>query len=125
MKWDLQDSVGVYNSVDIDNALDQGYKIQIVEGYYWEETEYVFDSYINFLYQFKKDSKKGTAQYTLAKLMMNGLYGKTIHRPILDENIIIRLQEELIKYHIKYGGVSMRALSNGSFYLIYQNEIDS
>ena len=46
----------------------------------------------------KKDSKKGTAQYTLAKLMMNGLYGKTIQRPILDENIIIRLQEEFIKY---------------------------
>ena len=122
LKWDLQDSVGVYNSVDIDNALDQGYKIKIVEGYYWEETEYVFDSYINFLYQFKKDSKKGTAQYTLAKLMMNGLYGKTIQRPILDENIIIRLQEEFIKYHIKYGGVSMRALSDGSFYLTYQNE---
>jgi hypothetical protein len=122
LKWDLQDSVGVYNSVDIDNALDQGYKIKIIDGYYWEESECVFDSYINFLYQFKKDSKKGTAQYTLAKLMMNGLYGKTIQRPILDENIIIRLKEEFIKYHIKYGGVSMRALSDGSFYLTYQNE---
>ena len=54
--------------------------------------------------------------------MMNGLYGKTIQRPILDENIIIRLKEEFIKYHIKYGGVSMRPLSDGSFYLTYQNE---
>ena len=60
LKWDLQDSVGVYNSIDIDNAIDQGYKIKIVEGYYWEETEYVFDSYIKFL---KKDSKKRAAQY--------------------------------------------------------------
>ena len=119
MKWDLQDSVGIYNSVDIDNALDLGYKIKIIEGYYWEKTERVFDNYID---KFKKNSKKGTAQYTLAKLMMNGLYGKTIQRPILDENIIIRLKEEFIKYHIKYGGVSMRALSDGSLYLTYQNE---
>ncbi len=109
LKWDLKDSVGVYNSVDIDNALDLGYKIKFIEGYYWEETEYVFDNYINFLYQFKKNSKKGTAQYTLAKLMMNGLYGKTIQRPILDENVIIRLHEEFIKFHIKYGGVTMRS----------------
>ena len=40
----------------------------------------------------------------------------------MDENVIIHLQEEFIKYHIKYGGVSMRALSDGSFYLTYQDE---
>jgi hypothetical protein len=54
--------------------------------------------------------------------MMNGLYGKTIQRPILDENVIIHLHEEFIKYYVKYGGVSMRALSDGSFYLTYQDE---
>jgi hypothetical protein len=54
--------------------------------------------------------------------MVNGLYGKTIQRQILDENLIIHLREEFIKYHIKYGGVSMRALSDGSFYLTYQDE---
>ena len=91
LKWDLKDSVGVYNSVDIDNALDLGYKIKIIEGYYWEETEYVFDNYINFLYQFKKNSKKATAQFTLAKLTMKGVYVKTIQMSILDENVIIRL----------------------------------
>jgi transposase len=47
--------------------------------------------------------------------MMNGLYGKTIQRPVVDENVTIHLHEEFIKYHIKYGGVSMRALSDGSF----------
>jgi hypothetical protein len=49
---------------------------------------------------------------------MNGLYGKTIQRPILDENVIIHLHEEFIKY----GGVSMRAPSDGSFYLTYQDK---
>ncbi|KAI3660739.1 hypothetical protein MP638_001050 [Amoeboaphelidium occidentale] len=120
--WDLQDSIGVYNSIDIDNALEQGYKVKILEGYYWEKTANVFKDYINYLYDFKKNAKKGSAQYKLAKLMMNGLYGKTIQRPILDESVIIRLHEEFIKYHVKYGGVSMRALSDGSFYLTYQDE---
>ena len=73
----------------------------------------MFESYIEYLYQFKKDAKKGTAQYTLAKLMMNGLYGKTIQKPILDENKIVWLREEFIKYHIKYGGVIMNSLSDG------------
>eukprot|EP00835_Amoeboradix_gromovi_P002669 NODE_156_length_16689_cov_0.273960.p2 type:complete len:509 gc:universal NODE_156_length_16689_cov_0.273960:14999-13473(-) len=118
--WDLRDGCGTYNSVDIDNALVNGYKI--IEGYYWEQTDNVFGNYINHLYEFKKNARKGSAQYKLAKLMMNGLYGKTIQRPILDENVIIHLHEEFIKYHIKYGGVSMRALSDGSFYLTYQDE---
>jgi hypothetical protein len=120
--WDLVDGCGTYNSVDLDNALAHGYQITILEGYYWEQTESVFDNYINYLYGFKKQAKKDSAQYKLAKLMMNGLYGKTIQRPILDENVIIRLHEEFIKFHIKYGGVSMRSLSDGSFYLTYQDE---
>jgi hypothetical protein len=90
--------------------------------WYWNETAKVFDSYIEFLYQFKKNAKKGTAQYTLAKLMMNGLYGKTIQKPILDENKIVWLREEFIKYHIKYGGVILNSLSDGSFYLTYQDD---
>ena len=54
--------------------------------------------------------------------MMNGLCGKTIQRPILDENVIIHLHEEFIKYHVKYGEVSMRALSDGSFSQTYRDE---
>ena len=45
---------------------------------------------------------------------MNGLYGKTIQRPILDEHVTIRTKEEFIKYHIKYGGVEMKLMSDGS-----------
>jgi hypothetical protein len=70
----------------------------------WMKTENVFDNYINYLYEFKKNAKKGSAQYTLAKLMMNGLYGKTIQRPILDENVIIRLHEEFI-WFVVFGSV--------------------
>ena len=122
LKWDLKDGEGVYNSVDIDNALSHGYQVKVLEGYYWEQTELVFDGYIKYLYDFKKKATKGTAQYTLAKLMMNGLYGKTIQRPILDESAIIHKKEEFIRLHIKYGGVEMSLQSDGSYYVKYQNE---
>jgi hypothetical protein len=69
--WDLKDHTGIYNSVDVNNALELGYKIKLLEGYYWEKTESVFQNYIKYLYDFKKNAKKGSAQYTLAKLMMN------------------------------------------------------
>jgi hypothetical protein len=58
LKWDLMDGEGVYNSVDIDNALAQGYQVRLLEGYYWEKTEMAFDEYIHFLYNFKKKLQK-------------------------------------------------------------------
>ena len=65
--WDLCDGCGIYNSVDIDNALANGYKVIIVDGYYWEKTQNVFGNYINYLYEFKKNARKGTAFYKLAR----------------------------------------------------------
>jgi hypothetical protein len=37
--WDLRDGCGIYNSVDIDKALANGYKVTIVQGYYEEKTQ--------------------------------------------------------------------------------------
>jgi len=85
----------------------------------------VFGNYIDFLYQFKKTSWKGSAEYTLAKLMMNGLYGKTIQRPILDENGIIRAKEQFIQYHVNYSGIELGIMSDRSYHLTYQDEINT
>ncbi len=53
---------------------------------------------------------------------MNGLYGKTIQRPIIDENVIIKLQAEFVKYHANYGGMTMKSLSDSSYYLTNEDE---
>lgn len=74
--WDLLDSEGWYSSVDIKLALKNGYKIEIINGYYWSSSEYVFKSYINEMFDKKKKSKKGSAGYEMSKLMMNAIYGK-------------------------------------------------
>jgi hypothetical protein len=80
--WDLKESEGWYCSVDMEDMKKYGYKIDVIKGYYWEKSEPVFKEYIEELYEDKKNAKKGTAQYGLAKLLMNSLYGKTIQRPI-------------------------------------------
>lgn len=65
------------------------YQIEILKGYYWEEVKYIFKDYIEKLFKKKeakaKAGRKGIAVYMLAKLWMNGLYGKNIQRPIYSE----------------------------------------
>jgi DNA polymerase type B, organellar and viral len=92
--WDLQDGEGWYSSIDIENARTRGYSIEIIEGYYWDKSSYVFQDYINEFYKMKKNSKKGTAEYSTSKLYLNGLYGKMIQRPIKTKDSIVSSSEE-------------------------------
>lgn len=85
LHWDLASGEGIYTSVDIENALARGYKVDIAEGYYWENSAPIFKSYISKMYKRKEEAVKGSPQYTMAKLMLNGLYGKTIQRPVYDK----------------------------------------
>lgn len=67
----------VLSSIEIYNALDNfGYKFKINRGYLFD-TEIVYDQYIDHFNNIKAISDKGSAMYLIAKLLMNGLYGKT------------------------------------------------
>lgn len=95
--WDLNDSEGWYSSVDIENAKKKGYIIKVITGYYWQFSEYVFKEYIEEFYKMKSNATKGTPAYTLAKLYLNGLYGKMLQRPITEKDIIVKTSEEFWK----------------------------
>jgi len=97
LKWDLRDGEGWYSSVDIENAKEKGYEIEVITGYYWNETDYVFKEYIEEFYKMKQNSKKGTPAYTTAKLYLNGLYGKMIQRAINSKDAIISTSEEFLE----------------------------
>ena len=108
LHWDLKDSEGWYSSVDIQDMIDNGYKIEISTppsggsaGYYWTEKAYIFKDYINQMFEKKKNSKKGTVSYTLAKLFMNSLYGKMIQRPIYTNTEIIQTNSDYWKFWSK------------------------
>ena len=103
LKWDLYDGEGVYSSVEIEDAIANGYQIEILGGWYWEETAPIFKEYIDELFtekeQLAKEGKKGSAEYLLAKLWMNGLYGKMIQRPIFTESKNIKTTSEYWKFY--------------------------
>lgn len=98
LKWDLKDNEGWYTSVDIEEMIENGYEVEIVKGYYWEQSEYIFKEYIDKLFKKKQNEKKGTAGYLLAKLYMNSLYGKTIQRPIYTNTTIIKNNNDYWKF---------------------------
>lgn len=84
-EYNLNDGEGVYTSIDIQEARRRGYIINVISGYYWEEKQNIFGEYIDTFYEIKKNSPKSSPQYSNSKLMMNGIYGKTMQQ---DKNII-------------------------------------
>ena len=55
-------------------ALKRGYKIDIIEGYFYDKQENHFKDYVDHYYYIKKTSKGAKKQ--IAKLMLNSVYGK-------------------------------------------------
>ena len=99
--YNLFDGEGVYTSIDIIQARKYGYKIKILYGYYWSESDYIFKDYINEFYEIKKNTPKGTPLYNLAKLMMNAVYGKMIQKDKNEKNFIFTTYEEYEEQRIK------------------------
>ena len=106
LKWDLLDSDGWYTSVDIEDMIANGYKVEIHQGYYWNEVAYIFKEYIEELFQKKKieadAGRKGSVTYMLTKLWMNGLYGKNIQRPIYNTSKVINSNKEYWEFWGKH-----------------------
>lgn len=101
LEWTLLDGSGWYTSADIDNALRFGYKIRIKQGFYWRESAGCFNNYIDKVYMMKRDAARVPAlkpKYLLAKLMMNGLYGKMIQRPNFANCEILRTASQVHQF---------------------------
>lgn len=50
-------------------------KVKILDGYYFRDSDYLFNEYVNYYYKQKKNAKNETDRY-ISKLMLNSLYGK-------------------------------------------------
>lgn len=106
LKWNLEDGDGVYSSVDIETARKYGYEIEVLNGVYWEESQPIFKDYIEETYDKKKKAKKGTPAYQVAKLFMNGLYGKCLQKPRTEKTFFVSKSSDwndiIPKYYLKY-----------------------
>jgi hypothetical protein len=62
-------------SEEIYNAMKFGYKFKILSGYTFDK-EYIFNDYVNDLYEIKQSHSKDDPMYLISKLLLNSLYGK-------------------------------------------------
>ena len=93
--YNLFDCEGTYTSIDILQMRKYGYKVKILSGYYWDESEYIFKDYVDEFYRIKKESAKGSPQYGNAKLMLNAVYGKTLQRDQNEINFTFTTKQEI------------------------------
>lgn len=77
-------SKGVYCSAEIEKAVEYGYKIKYKKVYNFKDEDYIFRGYVDYFYNIKSNSKRGSAQYNISKLYLNSLYGKFGQRPNKD-----------------------------------------
>lgn len=82
-----------YYGEEIKNAIKLGYQFEILEGYLFEGND-LFSNYVNRLNQIKESSEPNSSMYTIAKFILNTVYGKfgmkpelLVHEVILTKNI--------------------------------------
>lgn len=71
-----------YYSEEINNAKKYGYQFEILEGYLFEGAD-LFSKYVDDLYKLKEKSDPKSPMYTIAKLILNTVYGKFGMKPEL------------------------------------------
>jgi hypothetical protein len=93
------------------NAGKYGYKFKVKRGYLFEKG-YIFSEYVDFLYELKKNSKKGSPNYIISKLLLNSLYGRLGMNPISEQHLILSNEEASRKYS-KMNITNILDLKNG------------
>ncbi len=106
--WDLNNSVGMYTSISIEDAIRVGYKVEFTgKALYWDNKANIFDNYISKFFKIKNQSEKdgNKALKAIAKLMMNSEYGKNLQKPIFENTRIIssvfEFDEFIREHHFK------------------------
>lgn len=83
-KW-----VGIYEARELLNAEKHGYKFKIKRGYVFEKYVNIFKEYVDFIYEIKKNNKRGTPLFKISKLLLNSLYGRFGMSPEKPKHLII------------------------------------
>lgn len=75
--------------------------LEYIDGYKYQARSGLFDDYIDYWYNVKRDSKHNgnKAMYTLSKLMQNSLYGKFATNPITRSKWPV-LVDGIVKYRL-------------------------
>ena len=111
---------GVYFSEEINNAKKYGYKFNIIRGYTFDKG-YIFSEYITNLYNIKQNHTKDSPMYSIAKLLLNSLYGRFGMNPqIVNHRIINSIDSN--EFTKNKNGVNIIDFKNGKELISYFEE---
>ena len=94
----------MYFSEELYNALKYGYKFEILYGYTFNKAN-VFNNYVDNLYNLRLQYPKSDPMNTIAKFLMNSLYGRFGRAPPKNDNlskISILTEKEYNKFEKKH-----------------------
>src|SRR3978361_245725 len=66
---------GWYVSEELKFAVKHGYKVEVLEGYRYEQKFNIFSGYVSDLYKIRQTFSKTNVRNFISKLLMNSLYG--------------------------------------------------
>jgi hypothetical protein len=115
LEWSLYDGEGVYTNIEIKNALSVGYKVYFINKcLVWDSTGNVFNSYVEKYYKMKEDSEKenNPVKRSIAKLLLNAMYGKTLQKAIFENTAIICNYNQLLEFFKDYDIKDVSVLSD-------------
>ena len=116
LEWSLIDGSGVYTNVDIENAISCGYTAKFIEKcLVWDKTGDVFGKYVSKYYAMKEESdkEKNDVKRSIAKLMLNAMYGKTLQKAIFSTTKIINNHNDLLDFFREFDVLDFNILSEG------------
>jgi hypothetical protein len=76
----MASTLGTWNMViyseEMNNAIQYGYKFKVLEGLIFQDREYIFKEYVEYMYNLRLKYDKSHPMNLIAKLLMNSLYGR-------------------------------------------------
>ena len=110
IQWNLLPGSGIYTNVDIQDALTVGYEIKFIDRclVYDQTIKNLFSNYILFWYNIKSiedkkiESERNNSRRNIAKLIMNGLYGKMLQKAHFKQTLIANNMAEIFKFMDDY-----------------------
>ena len=99
LEWSLLDGKGIYTNVDIENAISSGYTVEFIGAcLVWDTSGDVFGTYVDRYYEMKAkaETEKNPTVRSIAKLLLNSIYGKMLQRSIPERTNIISKYQDLL-----------------------------
>lgn len=96
---------GWYTNKELQYAEKLGYSIEVLDGYYWRDSDYIFKDYVDNYYKLKEEAERNGDKvlYNISKKLLNSLYGKFGQKHVRNE--IIQMSDEELMEKVEAGAV--------------------